>query len=306
MPLDTVPNAFAGGRLDRASHRRRDGGWLAERLGDDGTRLLLLRDGDPWATDGPEGPRLALAPLGLQSGLATDDERLLFLGVDDGRAVFALDLTGRNEAADYSTAEGRFAGLRHLAPALDGAELALAGTARAVFEWRGRNGFCARCGSPTRVVDAGWKRLCPACGAEHFPRVDPVVIMLPVRDERCVLGRQAAWPPGRYSALAGFVEPGESVDEACAREVREECGLEVERVRVDSTQPWPFPHSLMIGLIAEVGPGEPYAADGELEAVRWMDRAQARALAAGETVDGVTSPPPFAIAHRLLQAWAAG
>ena len=300
MPLDSFRNTFAGAALDRASGRRGDADWLAAQLASENARLLPMRGGDPLVEDGPDGPRLAYASASAVADLGGDGQRLLFLGLSGAAPVFAIDLAEGDEAP----AHGRFAPLRPLATSLPQAQAAIAGTARAVFQWRARHGYCANCGQPTRVVDGGWKRLCPGCGAQHFPRLDPVVIMLPVRGERCLLGRQAVWPAGMHSALAGFVEPGESVDEACAREVREECGLEVERVRPHSTQPWPYPHSLMIGLIAQVADGRARPADGELEAVAWVDRASARRMVEGETVDGVSAPQPLAIAHQLLRTWA--
>ncbi|HRL07144.1 MAG TPA: NAD(+) diphosphatase, partial [Brevundimonas diminuta] len=154
-----------------------------------------------------------------------------------------------------------------------------------------------------------WKRVCPACGTEHFPRVDPVVIMLPVykggAEPRCLLGRQAAWPAGRMSALAGFMEPGEAIEEACAREVMEEAGLTVSDVRYHSSQPWPFPAQLMIGLIAEVTTDEAAPDQTELEAVAWLTRSEARAVL-DETHPTIQAPPPYAIARRLLETWARG
>ena len=304
MPLDSFRNTFAGNPLDRMSGRRSDADWLAAQLRAPDALLLALRDGDPLVEDGPEGPRLAYAPGALATELSPDGERRLFLGMWKTSPVFALDLAGSDPGGQALAAYGRFEALRPLAGALTPAEAAIAGTAKAMFEWRRRHGFCANCGQPSQVVDGGWKRVCPACGAQHFPRLDPVVIMLPVRGERCLLGRQAVWPAGMHSALAGFVEPGESVDEACAREVREECGLVVEAVRGHSTQPWPYPNSLMIGLIAQVAQGEARPVDGELEAVLWVERAAARRMVAGETVDGVSAPQPMAIAHQLLRAWA--
>ena len=307
MTLETFRNTFTGAPLDRASGQRRDAAWLAQRLASPEALVIGLCDGELLVEDGPDGPRLAYVPGELGGELAQGRERLLFLGLWKAAAVFAVDLEGAAApGAAALAAYGRFAPLRPLAAVLPAAESAIAGTAKAVFEWRRRNGFCANCGSRSEVADGGWKRVCPACGAQHFPRVDPVVIMLPVRGERCLLGRQSPWPERMHSALAGFVEPGESADEACAREVREECGLEVERVRPHSTQPWPFPHSLMIGLIAEVGEGEAAPADGELEAVRWVSRADARRMVDGEAVEGLSLPPASAIAHQLIAAWAAG
>ena len=155
------------------------------------------------------------------------------------------------------------------------------------------------------AADAGWKRICPACGAEHFPRTDPVAIMLPAQGERCLLGRQAVWPKGMWSALAGFIEPGETIEEGCARELNEEAGLEAVSVRYHSTQPWPYPSSLMIGLIAEVASGDAAPNDSELEAVRWFTREEARALLAGK-LEGAFAPPRLAIAHQLIKAWTEG
>jgi NAD+ diphosphatase len=149
------------------------------------------------------------------------------------------------------------------------------------------------------VAEAGFLRKCPNCGAEHHPRTDPVVIMLVHDGERALLGRQATWPTGRYSALAGFVEPGESLEEAVAREVLEETSVRVKDVAYRSSQPWPFPASLMLGFHARYAEGEPHVLDGELEDVRWFERSELAAIARGE-VGGMALPPPLAIARRLI------
>ena len=157
------------------------------------------------------------------------------------------------------------------------------------------------------MAEAGWKRACPSCGAEHFPRTDPVVIMLATHGERALLGRQKMFPRGMYSALAGFLEPGESIEEACARELKEEAGLTVRQVTIHSSQPWPFPSQLMIGLIAETADDDAVADADELEAVIWVSREEARAmLDGGLKRDDQTlwAPPPMAIAHHLLKSWA--
>jgi NAD+ diphosphatase len=200
---------------------------------------------------------------------------------------------------------GRFEDLRAIAMRLPGADAAILATAKSLFEWRRRHKFCAACGQPSEVREGGWKRVCPSCQGEHFPRTDPVVIMLPVFGERCLLGRQSIWPKGMFSALAGFLEPGENIEEACAREVMEESGLTALTVRYHSTQPWPYPSSLMIGLIAEVSDDEATPDQTELEEVRWFSRDEAAALLKGE-LPGTFAPPPMAIAHQILKAWVEG
>ena len=302
MPLQGFQNTFAGAPLDRAGERRGEADWIAARLADPEALLLPMREGRPLVEPAPGGgERLAYTPAGLARSLSPDGERLAFLGLWKTTPVFALD-AGEADAAAFAE-YGRWEELRPLIASLPAAEAAIAGCARALFEWRRRHGFCANCGARTAVAEAGWKRTCPSCGAEHFPRTDPVAIMLPVRGDRCLLGRSPRFPPGMLSALAGFVEPGETLEEACAREVKEEAGLTAVRVRYLFSQPWPFPHSLMMGLVAEVEDGAEVPQPGEIDELRWFTRAEARRLAAGEAVDGRTVPPPTAIARQLVRAW---
>ncbi len=193
--------------------------------------------------------------------------------------------------------------MRDIAPRLAQDDGGLIAYAAALLNWHRRHRFCSVCGHASGIEEAGLLRRCPNCGAEHHPRTDPVVIMLVVDEERdrVLLGRQPSWPPGRYSALAGFVEPGESLEDAVAREVLEESGVEVAGARYDSSQPWPFPSSLMLGFTVRYVAGEAVASDGELEDARWFTRAELEEAAAGH---GETLlPPPVAIARTLIDGW---
>ena len=294
------PNAFTRSPLDRAGHRRRDSAWLAAALEAGETQLVPFFQHRPMVMDDGADTKLAWLGAHARSRIAGADAPLLFLGVDEkGAAHFALDI------ADPAPLEGlgRFDDLRALAPRLSRDELAIIGPAKAVFEWHAKSGFCAQCGAATAIVEAGWMRKCGACGAEHYPRVDPVCIMVPACGDKVLLGRQRAWPKGMHSALAGFIEPGEAIEEAVARETLEEAGLIVREVRMHSTQPWPFPHSLMIGVICEVESDAETIDTHELESARWFTREEARALIAGQHPDAFC-PPRFAIAHQLLKSWA--
>jgi NAD+ diphosphatase len=295
-----ITHTFAGNPLDRAGDRRSDTDWLAGKLAEPGTRALALWNGSPLLKDGA----LAWLDGGFAKELARTDEHLLFMGLDGEDAVFALDLEGAADPAE-GPLEGRgtFEELRTAAAALPIPDTGLLSTARSLFEWHRRHRHCSMCGQPSRAVDGGWKRVCPSCDAPHFPRVDPCVIMLPIIGDKCLVGRQAAWAEGRYSALAGFVEPGESIEEACAREVKEEAGLTVTAVRYHSSQPWPYPSNLMIGLMADVSDENAAPDLDELEAVMWLTRAEARDLIDGKT-KGLSAPPKLAIAYWLIHDWA--
>ena len=307
MPLDAFTNTFAGNPLDRASDRRADPDWLAEKLAAPDSVALAVWNGRPLVEDAKDGHvQIAWLAADRARALSGGPEHLLFLGLWKGAAIFAVDLEGGADPADGPLEGlGRFEDLRAIALTLPAGDAAIAATAKSMFEWRRKHRHCAACGEITQIADGGWKRICPACRAQHFPRTDPVVIMLAVRGEACLLGRQAAWPEGMYSALAGFLEPGESIEEACARELFEESGLRTTRVRYHSTQPWPYPSSLMIGLIAEVGEGEAVADQIEIDEVRWFTRAEAGALVRGELASA-KAPGAVAIAHQLIKAWAEG
>jgi NAD+ diphosphatase len=286
-PLSAPPRLSRSGH-DRAAHHRDDPGWLAAAW--DGAQVLVITPDLTAPIDETElGSRLQLRP----AAAVPPDAPRYFLGEHRGRALFAVTAP-RDPRAD------RWAGLREVGSDLDDLGAGLLTTAVALAEWHARHPRCPLCGAPTDSVRGGWTRRCPADGSEHWPRVDPAVIML-VHDggDRCVLGRQHGWPPGRYSILAGFVEPGESAEAAVAREVAEEVGLAVADVRYAASQPWPFPSSLMLGFHARaVGDHALRLADGELADARWLSRAEIRHR------DGVRAlPPRVSIARRIIDDW---
>ncbi len=283
------PPALARSAVDRAAEHRTDGAWLAAAWESAG--VLPLGPGLATAVEGDtDHPRLAFLPAKQIDGSADR----FFLGTDDDRAYFAV------VSAQAPPAGDRTAGLREVGALLADRDAGLLVTAIALANWHSTHTHCPRCGTPTDVAAGGWLRTCRADGSEHFPRVDPAVIML-VHDgaDRCLLGRQASWPPGRFSTLAGFVEPGESLEQAVVREVAEETGAVVEEVCYLASQPWPFPSSLMVGFTARAAADEPVLHDGELEEARWFTRAE---LITGE---GPRLPPPISIAYRLVTTWLA-
>jgi NAD+ diphosphatase len=287
-------NTFAGGRLDRAGPWRNDARWLAERREDPASRAVLATSEGVLVRDGATPALIALAKLPA-------DAELVLLGVDGaGAAVFAAD-PGPERAAALAP-DAALRGLRDVAAEAAQADAGLLAYATGLLNWHRRHRFCANCGAPTAMGDAGHVRVCPQCGAEHYPRTDPVVITLVHDgDERVLLGRQPTWPAGRYSTLAGFVEPGESLEEAVVREIGEEAAVAVTDVRYRSSQPWPFPASLMLGFEAAYAGGEAHPHDHELEDVRWVSRAELERAVAGE--GPLLLPPPLAIARRLIEGW---
>jgi NAD+ diphosphatase len=297
---------FAGSKLDRASHLRTDAGWLEARLADPATRILPLWNLQPLLIGSGDAVRAAVFAPGLCEQLAAPDAACIFLGLDGDRAHFALDISAAADPAREGplASLGQFRDLRAVAPLLPAEEIAILGQAKALIDWHQRHGFCPRCGTHTHIMDAGYRRLCLHCGAEHFPRTDPVVIMLAYAGDDCLVGRGHQFQPEMFSALAGYVEPGETIEEAVRREILEETVIRTGRVTYYATQPWPFPSSLMIGCFAEALSREIVLDTKELAAARWLDRATARALLSGATIDGIRIPPPLAIAHHLIREWA--
>jgi NAD+ diphosphatase len=284
-----IAPGFTGAGLDRADHLRLDPERLAGMMADGDARLLALDGLDPVLD---EAGALAWAPL-------AGDGETLFLGLDGGVPLFAPLV--RTEALGQ-----RAWGVFRLLALMSGKDAAIWGAARALNEWHNRHRFCGICGTATAAFRAGWGRKCPGCGAEHFPRVDPVVIMLAEFEDKVLLGRQPQYPEGRYSALAGFVEPGESIEEAVAREIFEEAGVAVSDVRYVASQPWPFPGSLMIACIGRAAADTITLDTRELEDAFWCDRAGVRAALAGDPAAPFLAPPPFAIANTLLTRWSDG
>ena len=275
----TIP--FAGDVLDRAPHRRTEAAWLQRALA--GAQAVVTGDGGV-VLDGA-----AVAPAAPDGR-----EPVAFLGERDGRAVFAVEARDGDELTDLRTA----------AALLPAADAGLVAYAAALRNWHRAHAFCGRCGAPSRSGEGGHVRVC-ANGHQVHPRTDPVVIMLVVDDERdrVLLGRKPGWPPRRFSALAGFVEPGETLEAAVAREVLEEAGVRVADVRYEASQPWPFPASLMLGFVARFESGEAAVADEELESVRWCTRAELEAASAEAPDAPVLLPPPLAIARHLVERW---
>jgi NAD+ diphosphatase len=233
--------------------------------------------------------------------------RPVLLGLDGGVAHFAVDVSAVSDPEATLGVEdvARFEEVRGIAPQLAPAEASIAAHARSLVDWHARHGFCAACGSSTLAVMGGAHRRCPECSAEHFPRTDPVAIAVVGCGDRCLLGRGPRWPDTMFSALAGFVEPGETIEEAVRREVREESGVVVGRVRYVKSQPWPFPSSLMIGCVAEAT-SETLAVDHtELAEARWFGLDEIRAALEGRP-GPLAIPPPFAVANHLIRAWAEG
>jgi NAD+ diphosphatase len=322
-----APNYYSHPGFERAGLRRRDLDWIREQVRHPTSVFIPV-----WRTQNlvieiddaePRAAVLAVEAVGSALGGLADVEEwlargeIVFLGVHDERAHFALDVSAIEApldmvrspalaAAGIAEAGVRFADLRQLAGRLDRHEGALLAFARAMLFWHSRHRFCGVCGSPTRSEEAGHMRRCtdPGCKAMHFPRTDPAVIMLVLDGERALLGRNKNFPlPGMYSTLAGFVEPGESLEGAVAREVREEAGIVVGAVHYHSSQPWPFPANIMLGFYAEAATTEVSLDDGELADARWFERGW---LLSHEGDDSFRLPRRDSIARRLIEDWLAG
>ena len=278
MPSDPF---FAGPGINRADALRGKPEAIAGLLASPLARALVWEGGAP-----------ALDQAGKLMWQAAGGDEPLFLGLDQGEPRFAsLPPVGARPDT------------RAVLALLDGQDAPLFAAALSLTSWHLRHGFCSVCGTPSMIFRGGWGRRCSACGGEHYPRVDPVVIMLATFEDRLLLGRQPLYPPGRYSALAGFVEPGETVEAAVARELGEEAGIAVTDVRYVASQPWPFPSSLMIGCTARATSDSLTIDRQELEDARWFTRDQVTAAVSASNDSDFIPPPRFAIARTLLDDW---
>jgi NAD+ diphosphatase len=240
----------------------------------------------------------------LANGLGTPDAIEVFLGLQSDVPYFARDISALPDPLAASLASlGHFRDARAAAGLLAPHEIAILGQAKALIDWHNRHGFCATCGAPTGIADGGYRRICPACKAEHFPRTDPAVIMLVTDKDRCLLARNKRFAGGHYSTLAGFIEPGETIEEAVKREVYEEVRVRVGAVSYFASQPWPFPSNLMIGCFAQSEQSDIEVDGEEIIAARWFDRASVKRLINGES-DEIGLPRGDAIASHLIRHWA--
>jgi len=297
------PNFYAGGVLDRVSLQRKDQSWIDAQRAAAETRIVPVWRTQNFVIDAADAPRAVL----LSSADLPDDADLMLLGQRDGVAYFAVDLSELEDPAAHPAFAGRgsFADLRTVGPLVARDEGSLLAYARGLTWWHQRHRFCGVCGHPTVSAEAGHVRRCtnPDCATSHFPRTDPAVIMLVHDGDRCLLGRQERFPPGMYSTLAGFVEPGESLEEAVAREVLEETGVLVSDVHYHSSQPWPFPSSLMLGFHATAASREISTDQDELEDAAWFTRDE---LLTWDGTGPRRLPRTDSISRRLIEDWLHG
>jgi NAD+ diphosphatase len=288
--------------VDRVTHLRTDADWIASRLADERTRVLPVWRSRNLVRAGEAACAVMFAP-GEAADLLEATDALVLLGEDEGVTYFAVAVGPRDEAlqARLATA-GEFLDLRETAPLLAARETALLAHARAMMHWHQTHRYCGSCGSPTRVVEAGHSRVCTdeRCARSAYPRTDPAIIVAVSRGERLLLGRKPDWPVGRFSTVAGFVEPGETLEEAVAREVKEETGVICGAVHYHSSQPWPFPASIMLGFHACADSDAIQVDRNELEDARWFTR---ETIAAGLRDGSFLLPRPLSVSFRLIEDW---
>lgn len=288
--------------IDRLSDKRRDDQWLAAQLEDERTRFIpVWKLKNLFAAERVSEP-VFLSPHDIRHFVPTVEATIL-LGLQEDKTYFAVGLPSQEASPPTGLAElGQFQDLRRMAALLDDQDGALLAYARAMTYWHCRHRFCGDCGSPTRSVEGGHLRVCTndRCGQQHFPRTDPAIIVLVTSGERCLLGRQPTWREGLYSTIAGFVEPGESLEGTVIREVREETGVKVEEIHYHSSQPWPFPSSLMLGFTAVAASRKIRVDKDELEKACWFTREEVRSKLKQGTLK---LPSQVSISYRLIEDW---
>jgi len=297
---------YTASRISRAAERRADEAALRE-LAADPRAAAYVMGGDLIVLKRSAPMHEALFTLDEARALGPATETI-FLGLNDTAARFGVGLSPQTAEALKARDDLFVTDLRSIAVQglTDAEHLPPIAEAKAVLHWHMRHRYCANCGGPTRVVDAGWRRDCPQCKAQHFPRTDPVVIMLAVDGDNCLLGRSPRFMPTMWSCLAGFIEAGESIEDAVHRETLEEAGIRCGRVKYFASQPWPFPSSLMIGAHAEAVTRDITVDHTELEGARWFSRDEVASMLLRRHKDGLTTPPPVAIAHHIIRAWVEG
>ncbi len=302
----TATLGYAHNELDRLANHRDDEAFIAALRSEDSARTMLVAQDSVVLRHESDAltPWFSFAEATALGGTA----ETVFLGLNGSGATFGT-LLNVSSAEDLAGRSGvTLQNLRALAvdQTVSAADLGALAQAKALLHWHKAHRFCSNCGAPSKTSGAGWRRECPACGAQHFPRTDPVVIMLAAKGDQCLLGRQPRFPPGMYSCLAGFLEPGETIEAAVARELNEEAGITVGRVTYLGSQPWPFPASLMIGCIAEATSTFIEIDDQELEDARWFSRDEVLTMLDGTHPDGLLCPTQMAIAYHIVRAWVAG
>ena len=302
-----ISHIYAGNPLDRGDRERRDEQWLADRAKDSASKFLPMWDLNVPITNGTEG---SLGWLSFEDLTRMGVDAVpVFLGISGQEAFFVVDISKDEDAVRELQERGDwvYQDARTATEFLSGAESGIVAQARAQVNWHNRNGFCSICGHETVVLRGGQVRQCSKCETQHYPRTDPVVITVVSDGDRCLLGRSRGRgaPVNRYSALAGFVDQGESIEEAVAREIMEEAGIRISNIRYHSSQPWPFPSSLMIGCHAQAVTTDIAMDDVEMADVRWFQREEVLRALDGTSEDLVV-PGPIAIAHHLIKAWATG
>ncbi len=295
------PNWFASNPLTRLNNEKDQTDFFQSRLTDADSLLVPLWCGDPLVAGGQAAFLSAEAREQFSDGA-----KIVLLGVMEGRAYFGVDASACAERADSAPFSdlGEYMPIREAAGIISQADLAIIGQARWLTEWHRKHQYCANCGTETEMICGGAKRSCPSCKTEHFPRSDPVAIVLAVHEDACLLGRGPHFPPGFLSALAGFVEAAETPEEAARREIFEEAGVSLTNVDYQFSQPWPFPSSMMMGFIGDADSRELSLDKDEIEEARWIEKKDIRSLLNGEKFDSVHLPPKFTIARQLLELWA--